>query len=110
MPLDDMAYGPELKLATLTMLCSELQLLLEKDEVTGEYIGLEKVRRGSRAVVMLPNPADYERNASVHVYVKGHPAEVDQVLAAIRAELDVSSIAEVNPYAPASLVMPVAPE
>lgn len=110
MPLDDMAYGPELKLATLTMLCSELQLLLEKDEVTGEYIGLEKVRRGSRAVVMLPNPADYERNASVHVYVKGHPAEVDRVLAAIRAELDVSSIAEVNPYAPASLVMPVAPE
>jgi len=46
----------------------------------------------------------------VQMTVKGHPAEVDKALSAIRMAVNVTSVKEVNPYAPASLIVPVLPE
>jgi len=110
MPLDDMKFGPSFKLATITLSGVELTKLLDQDEETGQMKGLDRVREGNQAIVMVPNPSDFEINASVHVYVKGPPEEADKALAAIRAAVNVTNVSEVNPYAPASLVMPVMPE
>jgi len=60
--------------------------------------------------VMVPNPHDYEKSAMVNIYVKGNPIEVDKALSAIREETNVSNVLEVNPYAPASKLLPIQPE
>jgi len=111
MPLDDMKYGPEFKLATVSLKCTDLRKLIDQGNgEEGSVSGLQRVREGNVAVVMVPNPGDYDNTATVHIYVKGHPVEVDKALSAIRVEVNVTSVLEVNPYAPASKLVPIAPE
>lgn len=96
MPLDDMKYGPEFKLSTVSLTNAQLTKLLQGED--GDFSGLERVREGNQAIVMVPNPSDYDKSALVNIYVKGHPIEVDKALSAIRAEVNVANVLEVITY------------
>ena len=107
MPLDDMVFGPELKLANVSMHGDELIQFIGK-----EGIGLEEARGVSDAVIMCDNPSDHEGSKShAKVFVKGVAAEVDLAMDHIRSlGLKIIASSEVYPYAPAELYMEVLPE
>lgn len=103
MPLDDIAFGPDFKLASVSMAADELRRFL------GENMqGLVTTRGVSKAVVMCDNPEDHEGSSHPRIFIKGATAEVDLTLRHLQTlGLNTSGLSEVHPYAPAELVMPV---
>merc|ERR1711988_1621663 len=97
MPLDDMMYGSDFKVATLSVAVSELHRLLGS-----EMQGLVTIRSISSAIVICENPDDFEQTDEMpRVYIKGKAEDVDSTLCHIKQlNLKISGISEVNPYAP----------
>jgi len=114
MPLDDMQYGADFKLAQISLSGGELTKLLGDPP---QMDGLRTLRSISDAIVMCSNPNDYAADSKdssaplPQVYIKGPTADVNQTLDYIRTlGLRIKNQQEVNPYAPAELMMPVPPE
>lgn len=103
MPLDDIKFGSDFKLASVTLLCSTLVDFLGED-----MAGLKACRSVSDAIVMCDNPDDHEPSGHAKIYIKGSTSAVDTTLVYLMNQpIAIVGTNEVNPYAPAELVMPV---
>eukprot|EP00658_Telonema_sp_P-2_P016491 TRINITY_DN16406_c0_g1_i1.p1 TRINITY_DN16406_c0_g1~~TRINITY_DN16406_c0_g1_i1.p1 ORF type:complete len:619 (+),score=156.01 TRINITY_DN16406_c0_g1_i1:167-2023(+) len=109
MPLDDIQFGLDFKLASVCMSQADLRHLIGQD-----FEGLKALRRVSDAIVLCDNPDDFEGNSSMDcatVYLKGAAHDVDLTLRHLHTlGLNLTGGTEVHPYAPAELVMAVAKE